>query len=189
MTLRAILVALAVLGPLGRTVAWAQDLERSGTAPPRALATHAALFVLQGIAGVGGGFLGALALGAAGAEVIGPHGGEDPGLMGAFIGGLVGFTLGVGGGVSAMARSQREPSSFARASAGALLGVGLVGALAGPLHLDPDRAPFWISLATIPPAAAVWVNHAGGNTHHDRLRLVARPLGGGRLGLGASVGF
>lgn len=182
----ATLVALSLLAGNG---AWAQDPTRSDAAPAGGPATQAGLFVLQGIAGAACGFLGAIALGAAGAEVIGPHGGEDPGLTGALLGGLAGFTLGMGGGVSGMARSQGEPSSFARASMGAFLGVGLVAALSQPLDLDPDHAPFWISLATIPPAVAVLLNRAGGTANHRGARLVARPLAGGGLGLGASLGF
>jgi len=181
-----VLVLLAVTPVIG---ARAQDRATGDSVPARGAGVHAGLFVLQGIAGVGGGFVGAVALGAAGAAVIGPHGGEDPGVLGAFIGGLVGCSLGMGVGVSTMARSQGEPSSFARASMGAFLGIGLVAGLSGPLDLDPDYASFWIALATIPPALAVLVNHAGPGPARADARLIARPLAAGRLGLGASLGF
>lgn len=188
MTRRAgwVLVLLAVTPVIG---ARAQDRATGDSVPARGAGVHAGLFVLQGIAGVGGGFVGAVALGAAGAVVIGPHEGEDPGLLGRILGGVAGLVLGMGGGVSGMARAQGEPSSFARASMGAFLGVGIVAALSEPLELDPDYAPLWICLGTIPPALAVLVNHAGGDARAPVASLVARPLAAGRLGLGASLGF
>jgi hypothetical protein len=120
--------------------------------------------------------------------VIGPHSGEDPGLRGAALGALVGVTLGIGAGVSGVAHVQGERASFARASMGAVGGLLLVGALSEPLGLDPDYAPLWICLGTIPPATAVLVNRAGGHVN-SRTHVVARPRAGRRLGLGASLGF
>jgi hypothetical protein len=183
-----ILIALVALSPTADKDVWAQGPARSDAAAFQAPSATAGLFIMQGAAGAAGGFLGGLALGAAGAALIGPHGGEDPGLVGALIGGLAGFTLGTGAGVSGAARLQHEPSSFGGATMGAFLGLGLVGALSKPLNLDPDYAPLWICLFTIPPATAVILNRVMGASREVQ-HLTVRPLAGGRVGVGAVLGF
>jgi hypothetical protein len=182
------LIALAALG-----VAWnaaaAQGTASRDSTGSHAVATRAELFIVQGVAGVAGGALGAVALGVAGYEVIGPHGGEDPGELGAMLGALTGLVVGIGGGVSSAAHLQGEPASFARASLGAFVGVLLIGALSRPLNLDAHRAPVWICLATIPPATAVLLNHSAGEATGPARHLAVHPLSGNRLGVGVSVGF
>lgn len=188
MNTRVTMMALVALGVVWNDAA-AQDPARSDSTTRRGAATPAELFIVQGVAGVAGGAIGAIALGAAGAELIGPHGGEDPGLLGAVVGGLAGLTLGMGAGVSVTARWEGEPSSFWGAAIGAAGGVLLVGALAPLLDLDPDYAPLWICLATIPPAAAVLGNRGLGMARGPASRLVAGPLRGRRMGLGVSLAF
>jgi hypothetical protein len=188
MSLRVVALTAFVLEiPVLSAVAAQQPASDVSTAIPDSGATRAERLIVQGIAGAAGGAIGALALGAAGAAVIGPHGGEDPGLLGAVLGGLAGLTLGIGGGVSLTARWQGEPSSFAGAAIGAAGGVLLVAALAQPLHLDTDYAALWICLATIPPAAAVLGNRGLGSAHRPMSRLVIGPLRRERVGLGMAL--
>jgi hypothetical protein len=184
-SLVAILLALSPAVRMGVAAQGRPPADSAASGPP---AGTAVLLVWQGAAGALGGFLGGFALGAAGAEVIGPHGGEDPGLMGALIGGFAGFVLGTGGGVSGAARLQGEPSSFAGASLGAILGVAVIGALYKPLNLDPDYAPVWVCLFTIPPAMAVALNRIMATARAPR-SLMVRPLSGGRLGVGSAFQF
>lgn len=116
-----------------------------------------------------------------GAAVLGPHGGEDPGLMGALTGFMIGAAAGSALGVHLAARGFGLPASYWEALAG-----GVSGALAlMVLPLDADRPAFWVMVYGAPVLGAVLASSIGSAS---RIRPVVRPAAGA-VELGMAVAF
>lgn len=117
----------------------------------------------------------------AGAEILGPHGGEDPGLEGAVAGFLVGTTIGASTGVHLAARGFGLPASYWEALGGAV--AGSLALLVLPL--DADEPSFWAAVYGLPIAGAVLTSSIGSQT---RMRLSAHPVAGG-VGMHLTLSF
>jgi hypothetical protein len=85
---------------------------------------------------------------------------DDPGLMGAVIGGFIGAGLGPAIPVYAVGRAGRRKGTFGAAVAGGFLGMGLFLPFALGGGLDPDHAPFWVGFWGLPTAGAVLWYHS-----------------------------
>jgi hypothetical protein len=115
--------------------------------------------VTQFFLGSAAGWTGGIALGILGANTIGPHSGEDPGLEGFIIGFPVGFVIGTAATVNWLAKRQGEPHSFGGAALGTIIGGAVaLSAAAG----STDGAFALILGATIPGISAVFLNRAMG---------------------------
>jgi hypothetical protein len=117
-----------------------------------------------------------------GARALGPHGGEDPGLMGAVTGFLIGSVVGSSLGVHLVARGWGLPARYYEAAGGALLGTYTLLAI-GP---DPDHATFWAAAYGLPALGAIAASTLG--SWSRRVRPHVQGLDGA-AGIGASVGF
>jgi len=115
-----------------------------------------------------------------GADVLGPHGGEDPGLAGALFGFAVGLTVGTSLGVHLAARGYGFPASYIEALGGALAGVLLLPAL--PAVNEPLAV---IGIFVVPAALSAIASSLGSTS---RVRPVAGPDAGG-VRLGVAVEF
>lgn len=138
-------LALVYFGP--QNSIYAQDKMQEILTPP----LDNGRIMREFFAGVTGGILGSIGFAYAGAAVIGPHGGEDPGLIGAVIGTLFGATVGSSIGVQIAGTAGDETGSY---------GATLLGSTVGMLtflliHPDPDNAPFWIGLYTLPTVGGI----------------------------------
>jgi len=117
-----------------------------------------------------------------GATVLGPNGGEDPGLAGGLVGFAAGLVLGSSLGVHLVARGFGLPARYEEAAAGALAGVLLLPAL----PIDFDRAGTWIAIYAVPTLTAVLASSLGSSSR--AVRPTARALPDG-IGVGVEVGF
>jgi hypothetical protein len=117
-----------------------------------------------------------------GATVLGPHGGEDPGLAGAVVGFAAGLVLGSSLGVHLVARGYGLPARYEEAVAGGLAGVLLLPAL----PIDLDRAGTWLAIYALPTATAVLASALGSSSR--AVRPAARALREG-IGVGVEVAF
>jgi len=116
-----------------------------------------------------------------GSAVVGPHGGEDPGLVGAVGGFFAGAAVGSAVGVHLAARTLKLPARFWEALGGGAAGTLLVLALS----LDPDEPSFWIGAYALPVAGAILGSSLGSAS---RMRPTVAPAPGG-LRLGFAVPF
>jgi len=129
----------------------------------------------------------ALAVGAslvlmrAGAVTIGPHGGEDPGLLGAMIGFSVGLWAGSAAGVQLVARRSGLPAQYWDALVGSVSATLVLGLL----HLDPDDPAAWVLVYAVPTVGAVATSSVGSAT---RMRPLIRPAIGG-VDVGIELAF
>jgi hypothetical protein len=117
----------------------------------------------------------------AGGAVLGPHGGEDPGLVGAVSGFFAGAAVGSALGVHMAARLLKLPARFWEALGGGVAGTLLCLAL----PLDADEPSFWVSAYALPVVGAILASSAGSAS---RMRPTVAPAPGG-LRLGLSVAF
>lgn len=113
------LFALVYADPQNRI--YAQNKIQEGLTPPINNGRIMGAF----FAGVAGGILGSVVFAYAGAAIIGPHGGEDPGMMGAVIG-L--YTLPTVGGIIGFNATRRSHATSE-------FGTGLVDFRSGQLSL------------------------------------------------------
>lgn len=117
-----------------------------------------------------------------GSALLGPKGGEDPGLAGALVGFAAGLVLGSSLGVHLVARGYRLPARYEEALAGALAGVLLLPAV----PIDLDRAGSWIAIFAVPTATAVIASGLGSSSR--TVRPCARALQRG-IGVGVELAF
>jgi hypothetical protein len=117
-----------------------------------------------------------------GSDLLGPRGGEDPGLAGALVGFAAGLTLGASLGVHLVARGYRLPARYEEALAGALAGVLLLPAV----PIDLDRAGTWVAIFAVPTATAVIASSLGSSSR--TVRPSARALRNG-IGVGVELAF
>lgn len=149
----------------------------TATVPVRRSAYDPGYLIAEAAAGAACAVGASLILMRAGAATIGPHGGEDPGMLGAMIGFSVGLWAGSAAGVHVVARHAGLPARYWDALAGsvsATLALGL-------LHLDPDEPTAWLLVYAVPTIGAVVTSSVASAT---RMRPVVRPaLGGVDVGL------
>ena len=117
----------------------------------------------------------------AGSAVLGPHDGEDPGLVGAVSGFFAGAAVGSALGVHLAARTLKLPARFWEALGGGVAGTMLFLAL----PLDADEPSFWVGAYALPIAGAILASSAGSAS---RMRPTVAPAPGG-LRLGLAVPF
>jgi len=131
----------------------------------------------EAAAGLVTGLVGAWALANVGAEVLGPHGGEDPGLAGGLTGLALGLTLGTSLGVHLVARGYGFPANYVEALGGALAGVLLLPAV--PFEVNGPIA--LIGVLAIPAVTSALASSLGSAS---RVRPVVGPdADGARLGV------
>jgi len=131
----------------------------------------------EATAGLFTGIVGAWALANIGAEVLGPHGGEDPGLAGGLTGLALGLTLGTSIGVHMVARGYGFPARYFEALGGALAGMLLLPVV--PFEVDGPIA--LIGVLAIPAVTSAVASSLGSAS---RVRPVAGPdADGARLGV------
>ena len=139
-------------------------------------------FLLGGVGALAGG-LGGARLGAA---IIGPRGGEDPGVLGAVIGLVLGAPLGTAAGVFVGARADDPKAQFGSALGGAGVGLATFLLLGGVTGLDPDQGTFWVGFFGLPLMGAVLSEELGLRRRNLRVEVVPGRRG---LRLGVRVGF
>lgn len=148
-------------------------------------AVHAAadpgVLAAEAVSGAAVGLLASLGLAYAGAAILGPHGGEDPGMLGAVTGFLLGMAVGSAVGVHFTARTFGLPARFSEALGGALSGTLALGLL----PLDADEPTFWVAVYGMPALGAVLASTLGSES---RMRPIVRPADDG-VGVGLSVAF
>ena len=116
-----------------------------------------------------------------GAEILGPHGGEDPGVTGAITGFMVGTAIGASAGVHFAAREFGLPASYWEALGGAVVGSLVLFAV----PLDADEVRFWAAVYGLPILGAVAASSIGSQS---RMRPTARATTHG-IGVGLAVSF
>lgn len=148
--------------------------------------TEVAVRVLAGGLGAA---IGSVGLAYVGGPVLGPHGGEDPEVVGTLVGFGMGILLGGSLGVHLASRRQGYGTSYGSALGGALLGALALVPLAPAVHLDLDNAGAWLLVYGAPiggaVAATVLQSHA---RSRSRARLSFAPIRGG-MRLGAALSF
>ena len=117
-----------------------------------------------------------------GAALLGPKGGEDPGLAGALAGFAAGLALGASLGVHLVARGFGLPARYEEALGGALAGVLLLPAV----PIDLDRSGTWLAIFALPTATAVIASSLGSSSR--TVRPSARGLPNG-IGVGVEIVF
>lgn len=117
-----------------------------------------------------------------GSTLLGPHGGEDPGLMGGVVGFAVGLALGSSLGVHLAARGYGFPARYEEAAGGALAGVLLLPAL----PLDIDHPATIIALFAVPTVTAALASSLGSSARWTAPAV--RPVGDG-VGVGVALAF
>jgi hypothetical protein len=113
-------------------------------------------FIIGWAAGFGAGYGGAKL----GAAVLGPRGGEDPGLLGGLFGLAAGIVLGTSTAVYGVARGQGVPSEYATALGGAMLGLVAVAPLfktGDALGIEVSEPVVWAMVFALPAAGAVFL--------------------------------
>lgn len=174
----ALIVTLVPPGPPA-----AAQAPRTG---PQRLVEHRAFqsepMLVEAAAGLLVGVGTSMVLARVGATVLGPRGGEDPGLAGAMVGFAAGLTVGTALGVHAVARAYGLPARYEEAAAGALAGVLLVPAL----PIDIDHRASILAVFAVPTVGAVLASSAGSASRWTG--PVVRPAPGG-VGVEMSVAF
>src|SRR5687767_10360965 len=109
---------------------------------PRSETDRAARLMTEVAIGGAGAAAAGLGFAVLGGSVIGPHGGEDPGLLGIVIGTIVGIPVGSSIGAYLGAKAFGAPARYGDALGGAALGMGTFLLLVMPVaQLDPDYPP------------------------------------------------
>jgi len=176
----ALLIVVALLGP-GTTHAQERRDRTEAAACPAYAPASATVLTAEALSGAAVGLLASWGLAYAGAAILGPHGGEDPGLAGALTGFLVGTVVGSALGVQLTARAFGMPALYYEALGGALAGTLALGML----PLDMDQPIFWVVVYGVPAFGAVMASTLGSQS---RLGPVVRPTGDG-VGIGLRVAF
>jgi hypothetical protein len=172
------LLIVALLGP-GTTHAQARpDVAETPVCQAYAPASPAAM-TAEMLSGAAVGLLASWGLAYAGAAILGPHGGEDPGLVGAVTGFFVGTAVGSALGVHLTARALGLPARYSEALGGALAGTLMLGAL----PLDADAPIFWVAVYGVPVFGAVMASTLGSQS---RIGTVMQPT---REGVGVGLRF
>jgi hypothetical protein len=159
---------------------WATSSARAQPGSPAPFASEPIL--AEAAAGAVMAFGMSLGMARLGSELLGPKGGEDPGLAGALVGFAAGLTLGASLGVHLVARGYRLPARYEEALAGALAGVLLLPAV----PIDLDRAGTWVAIFAVPTATAVIASSLGSSSR--TVRPSARALRNG-IGVGVELAF
>lgn len=176
--------AILMLAALATSSGWAQG---AGAVPPPAAPQSRTAFagepiLAEATAGALMAFGMSLGVARVGATVLGPRGGEDPGLAGGIVGFATGLVLGSSLGVHLVARGYGLPARYEEAVAGALAGVLLLPAL----RIDLDRAGTWLAIYAVPTATAVVASSLGSSSRMARPALRALREG---IGVGVEIGF
>ena len=174
-----LLMLAAVVGPASLCGQSERAPAVPGARPGSAFATDR--LAAEAASGAFLGCVASLGFAWAGAHLLGPHGGEDPGLLGALTGLAVGVMAGSALGVHLVARSAGLPARYWDALAGAVSGTLALGLL----PLDADEPTFWVAVYGVPTLAAVLTSSIG---TASRMRPVVRPVDSG-LDVGVAVAF
>ena len=138
----------------------------------------------QFVLGWAAGFLAGYGGAKIGDAVLGPRGGEDPGLLGAFFGVTAGTVLGTSLTVHAVARDQGVPSEYGAALGGAVLGLVAVAPLlklGDALGVEASEPITWALVFALPAAGAVVFTDVGyrNRQREGRIHVTAAPGPGG----------
>lgn len=184
MPVRREVAAILMLAVLAASSGWAQGAGsvRPPAAPPAPTPFASEPILAEATAGALMAFGISLGMARVGATVLGPRGGEDPGLAGGIVGFAAGLVLGSSLGVHLVARRYGLPARYEEAVAGALAGVLLLPAL----PIDLDRAGAWLAIYAVPTATAVLASSPG--SWSRSARPAVRALRDG-IGVGVEVGF
>jgi hypothetical protein len=176
--MRTVAVVVAVMMAAGQALA-AQPRDGVGPPPASRAPFRSEPLVAEAAAGLSLGFVMSWGMARIGATVLGPRGGEDPGLAGAVAGFAAGLALGSSLGVHLVARRCGFPARYAEAAAGAVAGVLLLPAL----PLDIDRGATWALIYAVPTLMATAASTLGSSSRWTGPAV--RPVG---TGVGVAMG-
>jgi hypothetical protein len=145
----------------------------------------------QVLIGAAGSVAGTIVLARVGSQIEGTDCNcDDPGLLGALLGGSAGAVLGAA--IPVYAVGGREGGSLGGATGGALVGFLGFFMVRGALDLDADGVPFWAAFWGMPTAGAVLGYHFLSGPPSvpvsDRLRVGVTPTRRGSV-VSASLRF